>query len=210
MKKIEITNTKDEVAEIIKKEIISGKISSNDNITQNYLAEKFGLSRMPIREAFNVLVQEGFLEKKNNRKINAVKINNSTLQSYTKILTSVEVELIDKIYNDENGNRNKLFIELKNEINNLPCEDKIVRFHYFISEHQYDIYIASIHKNLMKGLFMYGVYNSHYDPDQVINPINCVIDSIINGEYSKESLYHFLLQSNTPIISNILQQDSQS
>ena len=210
MKKIEITNTKDEVAEIIKKEIISGKISSNDNITQNYLAEKFGLSRMPIREAFNVLVQEGFLEKKNNRKINAVKINNSTLQSYTKILTSVEVELIDKIYNDEDGNRNKLFIELKNEINNLPCEDKIVRFHYFISEHQYDIYISSIHKNLMKGLFMYGVYNSHYDPDQVINPINCVIDSIINDEYSKESLYHFLLQSNTPIISNILQQDSQS
>ena len=74
MDTIKRSNTKDEVEVIIKHEIISGNIPAGTCITQNDIADALGLSRMPIREAFNVLVQDGFLQKLPNRKILVSKI----------------------------------------------------------------------------------------------------------------------------------------
>lgn len=52
--------TKDYIVETIKEEILSGQIKPGTELAQEALAERLGVSRMPIREALQNLVQEGF------------------------------------------------------------------------------------------------------------------------------------------------------
>jgi len=206
MKKIEITNTKDEVAEIIKKEIISGKISSEDNITQNFLAEKFGLSRMPIREALNVLVQEGFLEKKSNKKINVVNFDDKTIETYVKILTSVEIDLIEII--NSNPDKETIINALLCEYNVVSLKEKIVLFHNFISESQNDAHIKTIHRNLINGIFMYCLNHTRFDVDKVNNNIEHIIQYILESSFPRTKLHELLLESNNLIMQNIFRKDN--
>ncbi|WP_180980163.1 GntR family transcriptional regulator [Vibrio diazotrophicus] len=206
MKKIEITNTKDEVAEIIKKEIISGKISSDDNITQNFLAEKFGLSRMPIREALNVLVQEGFLEKKSNKKIHVVNFDDNTIETYVKILTSVEVDLIELV--NSNPDNKIIFDVLLSEYNAVSLKEKILLFHNFISECQNDSHIKTIHRNLINGIFMYCFNYTKFDVDKVYNNIDRIIHSILETSFSRTEIHEMLLDSNNLIMKNIFTKDN--
>ena len=57
-------NTNDEAAYIkIKSAIIKGIFKSGERLTELGIAEKLGISRTPVRQAFNKLEQEGFLQK---------------------------------------------------------------------------------------------------------------------------------------------------
>jgi DNA-binding GntR family transcriptional regulator len=51
----------DSVYEEIKKLILRGELSSDTPISENYLAQRFGISRTPIREALKRLDMEGFV-----------------------------------------------------------------------------------------------------------------------------------------------------
>ena len=49
--------TKDYIVETIKEEILSGQIKPGTELAQEALAERLGVSRMPIREALQNLVR---------------------------------------------------------------------------------------------------------------------------------------------------------
>ena len=52
--------TKDYIVQLMKEEILSGVMKPGEELAQEALAERLGVSRMPIREALQNLVQEGF------------------------------------------------------------------------------------------------------------------------------------------------------
>ena len=64
--------TKDYIVQLIKEEILSGVMKPGEELAQEALAERLGVSRMPIREALQNLVQEGFEVRLPNRHIKAV------------------------------------------------------------------------------------------------------------------------------------------
>jgi len=64
--------TKDYIVQLIKEEILSGVMKPGEELAQEALAERLGVSRMPIREALQNLVQEGFAVRLPNRHIQAV------------------------------------------------------------------------------------------------------------------------------------------
>jgi DNA-binding GntR family transcriptional regulator len=59
----------EQIAEAIKARIKSGELVPGTELKQVELAEFYGVSRMPIREALNKLLSEGVVEKLNNRHI---------------------------------------------------------------------------------------------------------------------------------------------
>ncbi len=67
MKKIERKQTRDQIAQMIRYQILSGAMKAGDELTQESIAEQLGLSRMPVREALQSLEQEGFLVRLPNR-----------------------------------------------------------------------------------------------------------------------------------------------
>lgn len=55
-------NLKTRIYEIIKKEIMSAKIKPNDQLLETKLAERFSVSRTPVREAMGMLSMEGLIK----------------------------------------------------------------------------------------------------------------------------------------------------
>ncbi|MFI5660391.1 GntR family transcriptional regulator [Streptomyces sp. NPDC051684] len=60
---------RDQVCEGIRDRIISGQLRPGDRLLEREVAEGFGVSRIPVREAIRVLLSEGFLEAASARKI---------------------------------------------------------------------------------------------------------------------------------------------
>jgi DNA-binding GntR family transcriptional regulator len=53
---------RDQIYQIIKKDILMGVYQQGDQLSANQLAEKYNISATPVREALNTLEKEGFLE----------------------------------------------------------------------------------------------------------------------------------------------------
>lgn len=60
---------RDQVCEGIRDRIISGRLQPGDRLLERDVAEEFGVSRIPVREAIRVLLSEGFLEAVSPRRI---------------------------------------------------------------------------------------------------------------------------------------------
>ncbi len=68
---------RDEVYDHIKAEILTGKLTSGERLAEIALAERLGVSRTPVREAVQRLVQDGLVEVEANKgaKVRALSIS---------------------------------------------------------------------------------------------------------------------------------------
>ena len=62
-----IRSTRDQITDRLREDIFSGRLAEGERLQEAKLAELFGVSRGPIREALAQLTQEGLLEAKPNR-----------------------------------------------------------------------------------------------------------------------------------------------
>jgi DNA-binding GntR family transcriptional regulator len=69
MKPASLLPARDQVAEILRRAIFSGELQKGQELTQEKIAEELGTSRMPVREAFQILEREGILTIQKRRAI---------------------------------------------------------------------------------------------------------------------------------------------
>ena len=50
------------ITDVTREKILDGEIEEGQRLTESYLADMFGVSRSPIREALRMLAHEGFVE----------------------------------------------------------------------------------------------------------------------------------------------------
>lgn len=62
-------SSQDLIFSVLSEKIKKGILSAGEELKQVELAKSFGVSRMPVREALNRLVAEGYAEKLSNRHI---------------------------------------------------------------------------------------------------------------------------------------------
>jgi len=67
LKKVQMLPAREQVASILRSSILSGGISKGQSITLDSVGEQVGMSRTPVREAFQILANEGLLELRQNR-----------------------------------------------------------------------------------------------------------------------------------------------
>jgi DNA-binding GntR family transcriptional regulator len=70
--------------------ILSSEIKPGERIREDILAEKFGISRTPVREAINRLVQNGFVVNIKRKGLYCVKITKSELLDLLELRTALE------------------------------------------------------------------------------------------------------------------------
>ena len=90
MLKLEHQTLNDRAYGALKQELISGSFSPGQVLVIRKLAEMFGISTTPIREALQRLVAERLLEMKNNRSIIVPLLSASTFEELTRIRIAVE------------------------------------------------------------------------------------------------------------------------
>ena len=69
MEKIKRISAKEQVLDAMRKAIFDGKFKKKEEITQAEVADMLGVSRMPVREAFQVLKREGLIHIDVNRRV---------------------------------------------------------------------------------------------------------------------------------------------
>ncbi|TIP70711.1 MAG: GntR family transcriptional regulator, partial [Mesorhizobium sp.] len=90
MLKLEHQTLNDRAYAALKQELISGSFNPGQVLVIRKLAEMFGISTTPIREALQRLVAERLLEMKNNRSIIVPVLSSSAFEELTRIRIAVE------------------------------------------------------------------------------------------------------------------------
>ncbi len=80
MKEISDKRLSDYMAQQIADEILSGRIPGGSQLKQEELAEAFAASRIPIREAFQILENQGLIIRLATRRITVTKLDEEQIQ----------------------------------------------------------------------------------------------------------------------------------
>ncbi|KUL55522.1 GntR family transcriptional regulator [Streptomyces sp. NRRL F-4489] len=88
---------RDQVAHHLRAALISGELRPGQVYSAPGLAEDFGISATPVREAMLDLAREGLVEPVRNKGFRVTEVNERDLDQYTEIRTLIEVPMIGRI-----------------------------------------------------------------------------------------------------------------
>ncbi|ASU81676.1 GntR family transcriptional regulator [Nocardiopsis gilva YIM 90087] len=88
---------RDQVAHALRAALISGELHPGEVYSAPGLAEDFGISATPVREAMLDLAREGLVEPVRNKGFRVTEVNERDLDQYTEIRTLIEVPMVGRI-----------------------------------------------------------------------------------------------------------------
>ncbi|WP_043263032.1 GntR family transcriptional regulator [Streptomyces sp. CT34] len=88
---------RDQVAHALRAALISGELRPGEVYSAPVLAEDFGISATPVREAMLDLTREGLVEPVRNKGFRVTEVNERDLDQYTEIRTLIEVPMVGRI-----------------------------------------------------------------------------------------------------------------
>ncbi|GHI03960.1 GntR family transcriptional regulator [Streptomyces cellostaticus] len=88
---------RDQVAHALRAALISGELRPGEVYSAPGLAEDFGISATPVREAMLDLAREGLVEPVRNKGFRVTEVNERDLDQYTEIRTLIEVPMVGRI-----------------------------------------------------------------------------------------------------------------
>lgn len=112
-KPIKLPTIKEQIYDIIKENILSGKLKPGEWLQESKLAESLNVSRSPVREALKELVGEGLLENISNKGVFVKKLSvkdiynifefREVMEKYAikksiELITDEHIEVLDEIY----------------------------------------------------------------------------------------------------------------
>lgn len=149
---------------MLREEILSGRIKDGEEITQEDLASQLEVSRMPVREALQILELEGLLLRLPNRHMKVVGINEKTVFENFRLIASVEAEI------------GSIILEQKKY---EPIQDEV---HSWITNNISNVYLKQNLKRLLSG---YPKYVLEHSDKEVFAEFNT---KIIIAFQNKDSL----------------------
>ena len=79
-----------DILQVLREDIISGRLSAGSLLRQQQLAERFGISRMPVREALYRLEAEGFIAFTPNKGATVAPVSADDLREIYEMRTAAE------------------------------------------------------------------------------------------------------------------------
>tara|TARA_R110001583_G_scaffold1520_10_gene11847 strand:+ start:5716 stop:6321 length:606 start_codon:yes stop_codon:yes gene_type:complete len=90
MKSNKILSVREQIADVLRSDVISGELEPNTKLNEQQLAERFGTSRGPIRDVLIKLTKEGLLVSKDN-------VGSSVSSPLTPELQKLSIDIRRKI-----------------------------------------------------------------------------------------------------------------
>ena len=106
------TSTSREIVDYVRAQIFAGEMRAGERINQDGLAEEFGVSRLPVREALITLESEGFVRSELHRGAYVIPITRADIEDHyevygyiqgiaagraAKIVSAHDLELLDEV-----------------------------------------------------------------------------------------------------------------
>ena len=89
--------TCDYIAEAIQNEILSGRMEAGQPLRQEELSEKLGYSRMPIREALQILEEQGLVRRLATRHVVVADFSERNIEEIFDMVGNVEKKALEDL-----------------------------------------------------------------------------------------------------------------
>ena len=99
MKALSEKRLSDYMAEQIADEILSGRIEGGSQLKQEELAEVFGASRIPIREAFQILESQGLIVRLATKRIYTVELDEEQIELIFEMIGEILKKVLQHVLN---------------------------------------------------------------------------------------------------------------
>jgi DNA-binding GntR family transcriptional regulator len=100
-----IRSTRDQITDSLREDVLCGRLSAGQRVSEAELAQRFGVSRGPIREALSQMVNEGlFVAKPNCGVVIAPPAPPEIRELVLPIRRTLEVYALRQIFDDLNDN----------------------------------------------------------------------------------------------------------
>jgi DNA-binding GntR family transcriptional regulator len=81
---------KDRLAEVLRKEIVAGRLVPGESIVEGQWATRLGVAQASVREALNILANKGFVEKGSGRSARVIKLSRNEVQQLFEVRSVLE------------------------------------------------------------------------------------------------------------------------
>ncbi|MFP3040770.1 GntR family transcriptional regulator [Treponema primitia] len=183
MKSINLMPMRVRVASELRKAILAGEFKEGQSLSLTELSKQLGISRTPIREAFQTLAEEGFIELRMNKHALVLGIDLKFIQDHyrMRILLEGEAAFCAANNNMDTGEIAEITRNIKNKLPGVAPEefaDYNQRFHTIIWEsadnQRLYSFLMSLWNGASKGKAVSNMdhFNrSIYEHEQIISAI---------------------------------------
>ena len=119
MESMEMMPARIRIASILKKALFSGEYKSGDELSLTEIAEKLGVSRTPVREAFQQLESEGLIKLRMNKGAIVNPIDEKYIRDHYEMRMLLESEAAYRAAKNGLSNVDKLLAKLKKAKKNM-------------------------------------------------------------------------------------------
>lgn len=151
MEKIGNRQTKDRIADMLREEILSGRMADGVELTQEQLADRLEVSRMPVREALQSLELEGLLLRLPNRHMQVVGLNKKSVSQNMRLVAAAELEIA------------MIILEQAHDPIKANISGDSEHFHRWLLQHIENPYLAQTYKRLLNGYPLYILKHAKSD-----------------------------------------------
>lgn len=142
----------DEVVEHLRDLILSGELRPQSRVNEPELAERFGISRTPLREAIKILSAEGLIELLPNRGARIANISESEIDEMIEVIAGLEgtaAELACLRVSDSE----LAAIEDKNKQMNKAWKDKDEDRYFVLNREIHDAIMTASRNATLQGIY---------------------------------------------------------
>ena len=187
MKQLEIKQMRDYIVEMLLEQIMSGSLKKGTKLTQEEIAKRTQVSRMPVREALQSLEQDGFLTRLPNRHIEVIGVSKKNIYSTFNILAAIETEFVMILLrNDTDISLLKLeLVKLEKSLSQGNSEEQLnseVNFQLILSKLVKNQYLENLHTKFLTTYFHYAIRKSPRKPEEIFYPLRNILHCLEEGK----------------------------
>lgn len=93
MQPLEMKQLKEQIVKYIRVKILKGEYPEGFELVQENIASELAVSRMPVREALQILEQEGYIERMRNRHMRVVGLSSNSIKAHGRLLSAMSSEI---------------------------------------------------------------------------------------------------------------------
>lgn len=93
MQPLVMKQMKEQISNYIRTKILKGEYPEGFELVQENIAAELGVSRMPVREALQILEQEGYIERMRNRHMRVVGLSKQSIETHGRLLAATSAEI---------------------------------------------------------------------------------------------------------------------
>lgn len=157
---------KDNLAGILREEIISGRLAPGGSIVEGKWAARLNVAQASIREALNILVSEGFVEKGSGRSARVTKLTDEDVIQIYRVREALE-RLAARLVAEKQPDLSDLDQAIADMRSAAECGnvrafyERDVQFHMLICRKSGNIFLEQAVRRLIVPLFAFVVMRAH-------------------------------------------------